>query len=146
MCFCWSCNVYNVCVFVEVLYFGCWYFVMLFKIMSASLLHKPQIPIPWNNLVFIHISHMWLLLEFSASKQWFRDLGSFPFLDPLTLNVAPKVVLQIFTAASKRGKGPRESHLKSFYGLLWFYINFWTICFSSVKYIIGILMGIASNL
>ena len=32
------------------------------------------------------------------------------------------------------------------WGLLWFNINFWNICISSVKYAIGVLIGIALNL
>ena len=31
-------------------------------------------------------------------------------------------------------------------GLLWFHISFWNICSSSVKYVIGILVGIVLNL
>ena len=30
-------------------------------------------------------------------------------------------------------------------GLFWFYINLWNICSSSVKYTIGMLIGIASD-
>ena len=32
------------------------------------------------------------------------------------------------------------------WGPFWFHINFWNICFSSVKYAIGILIGIALNI
>ena len=31
-------------------------------------------------------------------------------------------------------------------GLLWFYINFWIVCPSSVKNVMGSLIGIALNL
>ena len=32
------------------------------------------------------------------------------------------------------------------WGLLWFHVNFWNICSSSVKYVFGVLIGIVLNL
>lgn len=56
---------------------------------------------------------MWVLLGFSASKQWFIDLGSFHLLAPLAFNMAIKVVLEsCLLQLTRREKGPGESFRK----------------------------------
>ena len=36
--------------------------------------------------------------------------------------------------------------VEAIWGHLWFHINFWNVCSTSVKYVVGILIGSASNL